>query len=232
MENPKPINYAHLARKYVTGAQMTVHDRTYDGLEWHGPGEKPSIEMFRALQREEEREARANGFIQKEEAGLAMERQAQGRARALDAIRPIEDRLREQEEEAYRKTLELKEKALITQSLLRERDRVVDCWQEITEAQDLARKEAQKFLDETASYLSWDPNEVPAEVRAGRIMAHARLRDGETVYADWARLRSDMLPTREEMAEMIRKGGEHLKRLEELCKTAALKYPKPRKNHF
>lgn len=81
------LNYAHLAKKYL-GAKVTVHNRTYEGLEWHGPGEKPTHEIFEAFQREEDREARVAGRKFEPRPGLVEEKQRQAKQKAMEAIRP------------------------------------------------------------------------------------------------------------------------------------------------
>lgn len=227
----KPMNYAYLAKKYLH-ADVVVHDRTYDGLEWFGPGEKPPLSVFEAFQGEEDREARVLRKEHESRLGIMEERQVQARAKALEDIRPFEDKLREIEEEGRRKALELRQEAIELQSALRSRSHVLDAWKEISAAEALLADEAQRYLEETAHYLSWDQHKIPAEVLVGREKAHSQIAAGKLVYADWARLRSNEMPSRAEIQEAIKLGGEHLKRIKKACQEAALRYPKPRRNHY
>lgn len=226
------INYAYLAEKYIKGAHFTMHDRTYEGLEWHGPGPKPGAGHFEALQELENQEARREARAEDKQASYMEEVQRQARARAKESARPLEEKLRQIEQEEHDQCLKLEKTAIEIQSCLRARESALSCWREISAAQALINEEAQKYLEETAHYLAWEPGSIPAEIIEKRKMAQMRLSDGQLVYADWSSLRSKEMPAREELQEAIRRGGEHLERMQKICKEVALKYPKPTKHHY
>jgi hypothetical protein len=112
------------------------------------------------------------------------------------------------------------------------KEHALDAWKEITEAQEVLQKQAQAYLEATKHMLAWDEDKIPADVRQKRDEAHGVLSDGQYVYADWAKLRAAEMPSREELAEALRAGGEHLARIRETCKKISLKYPKPRVQRF
>lgn len=226
------MNYAHLARKYFPSAKFVVHDRSFDGLEWISPGEKPKEEVFEAFQKEEDRLARAAGLVVRDRMGQMEEKQRQARAQAEADMVPFQKTLGEWFESERLKFLKLKQDALELQARLALKEHALDCWREITEAQDALNKQAQAYLDATAHYLSWDLSKIPADVLGKREDAHKILLEGRLVYADWSRLREAEMPTREEMAEALRLGGERLAEVRKACKEVALRYPAPRIQRF
>lgn len=226
------MNYQYLAKKYFHKASVTVHDRTYEGLEWHGPGEKPKQEVFEAFQAEEDRLDRIAGRQVRDRTGQMQEKQQQARAQAEDDLVPFQKQLGEYFEEERLKALRLKEDALELQARLVLKDHANVAWREITAAQDALNKQAQAYLDDTAHYLSWDVHKIPADVLAKREDAQALINYGQVVYADWSKLREAEMPSREELALALRVGGDHLARIRKTCQEVALRYPKPRVNHF
>lgn len=223
------MNYYALTKKYFPSAKVVVEDRTYDGLVWKGPGDKPLESIFKSLQDEEDRLARVAGQAVLSRDGLMQEKQRQARAQAEADLVPFQKTLGDYFEAERLKALKLKQDALDLKMRLSLKEHVIDCWREISGAQEALNKKAQAYLEETKHYLAWDEHKVPAEVLAEREKAHALLSDGQLVYADWANLRAAEMPSREEIQEAIKIGGQHLARMKQQCKDIALKYPKPRK---
>lgn len=226
------MNFYALTQKYIPSAQVTLHDRTYEGLEWHGPGEKPRREIFEAYQAEEDRIARASGQESLSRSSQMQEKQRQARAKAEADLVPFQKQMGEYFEGERLKFLKLKSDALELQARLALKEHALDCWREITEAQKGLSDQAQAYLEATKHMLAWDDHKIPAEVLAKREEAHKLLSEGQLVYADWHRLRESEMPSREELALALRAGGDHLARIRKACKEVALKYPKPRIQNF
>lgn len=222
------MNYAYLLKKYHGVDNCIVHDRTYEGLEMPGGLRKPSMETFEAWQEYEDQLARQGQRRVEDRHSQVELRQQAARVKALEEIRPFEDKLREIELAVAEEAKALKKGALECQSILRTRGEVVSAWTEITHAQDLLNKEAQRYLDDTVFVLSWDHTDVPAEIAEKRRIAQQRLKSGQTVFREWASLRSLEAPSRAEIEEAVRLGGEHLDRIRKTCKEIALRYPRPR----
>lgn len=226
------MNYNALVQKYFPQARVVVHDRTYEGLEWLGPGEKPRKEVFESFQAEEDRLDRAAGRQVREKEGLMQEKQRQARAQAEQDLIPFQQKLGTYYEEQRLAFLKLSQEALEVKNLLGVKNIGVACWQEITEAQELLHAKAQQYLEETKHYMAWDEHKIPAEVLAGREQAHSVLEETKVVFAEWNQLRASEMPSREEIAEAIRKGGEHLKAMKKRCKEIAGKYTKPKRQLY
>lgn len=226
------MNFAYLARKYFPDCQIIVEDRTYDGMRWIGPGEKPKEEIFKSLQDEEDRLARLAGQPILDRESQMQEKQRQARAQAEADLIPFQQKLGEYFEGERLKFLKLAQDALETKMALSLKEHAMTAWREITVAQDEQNRQAQEYLDATKHFLAWDTHKIPAEVIAKREEAHKLLSEGQLVYADWVNLRRSEMPTREEMQEALRKGGEHLTRLKKRCKEVSLRYPKPKRQHF
>lgn len=225
------MNFYALTCKYFPDAQVTVHDRTYEGLEWHGPGEKPALEVFESFQEEEDRLARAAGREVLSRESVMQERQRQARAQAELDLVPFQQKLGEYFEAERLRFLKASQDALELKALLGLKEHGMSAWKEISEAQDAINQRAQKYLEETAHYLAWDPHKIPVEVLEQREKMHALIDEGKTVYADWASLRAKEMPSRQDIAEAIRKGGDHLRRMQAACKEVAVRYPRPKKTH-
>ena len=227
------MNFNYLVSKYLGIHNCIVHDRTYAGLEFPPEFSKPGIKTFEAWQQLEDQEMNKRGLVMAERESQMQLKQQHARARALEEIRPYEDKLKELEQTAKEEATKLKKEALECQYLLKSRGHIVEAWIEITSAQDLINKEAQAYLDDTAHVLSWDHTEIPVDIAIKRTEAHKRLKNGEAVYQDWRTLRHSEMPSREELQEAILKGGEHLELIRKTCKEIALRYPAPkvRDNH-
>jgi len=226
------INYAHLARKYIPDCSIIVEDRTFEGLVWLGPGEKPKLEVFESYQREEERIIRAAGLTVASQDSQMQEKQRQARAQAdLDLI-PFQKKLGEYFETERLKFLKLKQDTLELQARLALKEHALDCWREISEAQKALSDQAQAYLESTKHMLAWDDHKVPTDVMIKREEAHRLISEGQLVYPDWHRLREAEMPSQEDLAAALRAGGEHLERIRKACKAVALKYPKPRIQNF
>lgn len=226
------MNYAHLARKYFPASTVTVEDRTYNGLIWHGPGDKPLESIFQSLQDEEDRLVRVAGREVLSRESLMQEKQRQARDQAEKDLIPFQKKLGEWFEEERLKFKKLQEEVLELKSRLALKEHALDCWKEITEAQEEINKQAQTYLEETKHMLAWDTHRIPPEVISKREEAQNLLSDGKLVYTDWARLREAEMPSREDLRNAILKGGSELARMKKICNDVNLKYPKPRKNHF
>lgn len=226
------MNFVYLAKRYL-GVDCLCEDRSYGGLLWPAKaGEKPSYETFEAFQKEEDRLGRVDSAVSTrslEERRLEHRRVQQ---KALEDIVPYEDKVRAEHQEIRKATQDQRRGAIDLQHALETRGEVELTWREIAAAQDRVNQEAQAYLDETAPYLSWDPHKIPADILEKREEAHNRIDGGKTVYSQWQELRKNEMPTREEMIEAIRAGGAQLDRLKKICKETALRYSKPRKNHF
>lgn len=226
------MNYYYLVQKYFPNAKVIVEDRTYDGLVWQGPGDKPLDSIFKSLQGEEDRLLRLAGQKVMAQENQMLEKQLQARAQAEAELIPFQKTLGDYFENERLKCLKLKQDGLDLQMRLSLKEHVIDCWREITAAQNSLNAKAQIYLDETKHYLAWDEHKIPGEILAEREKAHNILSEGQLVYADWANLRAAEMPSREEIQAAIKTGGEHLKRLQKACKEIALKYPKPRKLNY
>lgn len=226
------MNFVALAHKYL-GVDCLCENRSYAGLLWPADqGDKPSYETFESFQKEEDRLNRVDKLVSTrslEEKRLEHRRVQQ---KALEDIVPYEEKVRAEHEELRRQTQAQRMDAIHLQHSLDSRAHVDHTWREITAAEDRVTKEAQQYLDDTAHYLSWDPHRVPAEILAKREEAHKRIDHGKQVYANWQELRAKEMPTREDLIAAIRAGGEELERLKKICAETALKYPRPRKNHY
>lgn len=226
------MNFRYLAEKYLN-VSCLVNDRTYDGIIWphDAPMEKPPLEVFEAFQREEDRLKRVDQFTTESLMADHREKLHQARAKALEEITPYEDKLRAEQEDVRRQALEQKQEAVRLRLALELRETADHMWTEISRTEAAMAAQAQKYLEDTAFYLAWDPHKIPADVLAKREEAHKRLEAGKTVYANWQSLRAKEHPSREEMAAAIRAGGEELERMKALLKGVALRYPKPKQHH-
>lgn len=224
------MNYAFLLLKYA-GISAIVHDRTWEGLEMPRDCSypKPSQVTFDGWQEEENRLARMEGRKVEERQSERQNQQQRVRAKAFEEIRPLEDKLKEIELEERALCLKMQNEAI--QLSLSKRENVLAVWKEISAAQERINQESQSYLEDTKHVLAWNPEAIPKDIVEGRRLAHTRLNEGETVFADWRSLRSAEMPPRLEIEEAIRKGGEHLERLKKLCKDLALRYPKPKRNY-
>ncbi len=225
------MNYNFLISKYLPDATYSIEDRTYEGILWVGPGEKPSEELFKSFQKEEDRLARAAGLPILDQDNLMMEKQRQARDQAQRDLVPFQKKLGDWYESERVKFKKLKEEALELQARLALKETAMDCWREISDAQLQLNTGAQAYLEATKHMLSWDESKIPAEVLAKREEAHKVLSDGVLVYSDWAKLRDAEMPSREELREALLKGGEHLAVIRKKCQDIALKYPRPRRQH-
>lgn len=223
------MNFYALTKKYFPDAEVTVEDRTYEGLKWHGPGKKPGLDIFKAFQEEEDRLDRIAGREVRSGESLMQEKQRQARAKAQEDLIPFQEKMGRYYEEERQKFRKLQEDALEVQARLRVKNHAIDCWKEITAAQELLQKQAQEYLEATKHMLAWDKDKIPADVVKNRQDAHKVLEEGALVYADWKTLREAEAPTQEELREALLKGGEHLARVKKHMRELALKYPKPRR---
>lgn len=230
MKKKKAINFAAIALKINKDAQIVVHGRAFDQLEWLGPGPKPSLALFEAFAEEDEREARKDAYREELNSRAMIDLHEAQRAKTLEEIRPAEDKIREELAQVSAEITAVRLEALRTQELLRLADEVEDCWREITAAEAMARQNAQRYLQDTAHYLSWDADKIPANIQAFRASAHEVMArtEGRKVYANWKALRAGISPSKEEIREAIREGGERLKEVQRLAREAELKFPKPR----
>ena len=225
------INYAHLARKYLN-ADVIVHDRTYEGLEWKGPGKKPSKDLFESFQKEEERIRKIDEWKEANNIGLMQERQHQAKVDALEKIRPLEHKIEEEQMRVREKIMRHKLEAKELQEQLKTRDELLDCWNEISAAQALVNAEAEQYLKDTDFFFTRETETgkpVPQEVIEKRALARERIDRGQLVFTHWRSLREKEMPSRGEIQEAIKKGGEELERIRKVCQDIALRYPKPRR---
>lgn len=223
------INFAFLLEKYMPGTQYIVHDRTYGGLELIN-GKKPPIEIFYSWQRSEDELANMRGKQQENKVSLMQEKQAQARNKALEEIRPIEDKIREKEEEIRANIFKLRQEAVAIQESHKTMDALDMAWQEISKAQGKVNHDAQKYLNDTDWYVTRKNEtgiDIPDEVSKGREEARARIKHGETVYANWSTLRAKESPSRAEIQASIKAGGEELLRMKKLQQEIALRYKRP-----
>lgn len=223
------MNYVHLAKKYG-GVDCICNDRTWDGLIWPSDkGSKPTVIIFQAWQKEEERMARVEGYHASVMSDNLEQKAAAARNKALADIVPYAEVVRAKEQAEYDKAIQIQKGAIECQAILRmKKELETKCWKEISKAQDLINQEAQAYLEETAFVLAWDHTAVPAEIAEKRAEAQKRIQLGRTVYADWNYLRAKEMPTQAEIHEALQKGGEHVERIRDIAKQAALRYPRPR----
>jgi len=87
------FSYAYLADKYLPDSKYTIEDRTYEGVIWHGPGDKPSRDLFDSLDKEEQRFLKVKDRSIELENNLLIEMQMAHRQKALDAVKPLEKKL-------------------------------------------------------------------------------------------------------------------------------------------
>lgn len=229
------MNFVYLAKKYA-GVDCLCDDRTYGGLLWPAAqGEKPKFETFLAWQGQEDQLGRASAAQnqQRQQERETAHRQAQ--VKALQDITPYEDQVRAEQAEIRDKTYQQRAEAVRLQHLLDTRTEVEHTWQEIGAAQHKVNEEAKQYLLDTAHHVAMSDAGVqplPDEVASKRRAAMLRIKEGETVHANWQALRAKEMPTREDMIEAIRIGGDELERLKKICADVALKYPRPRKQNF
>lgn len=226
------MNYSHLATKYIKDARFVANDRTYDGLSWLGPGEKPGEEYFKSLQKLEDQETGIEENQENQKETLRQERQRQARARALaDAIpfeKQIADEFAKIRQEAFLVILKAKEEFELAQTV----KAIDDCWLEISKAQEKTNEEALTYLQATDWYDAREADggkKPPPEVLVKRQEARDRIEHGKVVYANWAQLRAKEMPSKAELRTAILAGGEVLERIKKLSQSIILKYPKPRK---
>lgn len=225
-------NYAHLADKYISGASYILHDRTYEGLEWKGPGPKPSEEIFDAFWAEEQRQA---GILLNEELkfdSLMAERQHQARVEAERDMRSHEEKIKEEQAKIRSEIQAIKGAAIELQELLKTRDEMLDCWNEITAAQEIINAESEKYLYDTDFYVTRKHDtgkEIPEEITANRNLARERVTRGRLVYRYAEELRANEMPTRAIIQAAIKTGGKELERIRALRKELILKYPSPKR---
>lgn len=224
------MNFVMLAKKYM-GVSTICEDRTWDGLIWPpSAGPKPSIELFEAFQKEEDREARKQENALLSANSLMQEKQHQARVKAAEEAKSIEQKIREEEEAIRAEILKVKAEAAAVQESIKTRDAALECWAEINKAQELINKEATEFLFETDWYVTRKHEtgiDIPEEIMQQREAARARVNHGQTVFAKWKTLREKELPSKEEIRAAIRAGGEELERIKKLCGETNAKYRKP-----
>ena len=226
------MNYAYLSLKYL-GVECLMEDRTYDGLMWpKDHGEKPSEEIFAAFQREEDRQARAEGKVVSDRGSELALKQHQARAKAAQDLIPYESVIKAKVDVAYQEALEARKLAIDIQAAQRLKAVVDEEWREITEAQGRINDEAHRYLDETAHHVEREQHgicDVPDEIALKRKLAIERISDGTKVYAKWQELRSKEMPSRQELHDAIVAGGVELERMKKICRDVQLKYPRPKR---
>jgi len=228
------MNFVYLAKKYL-GVDCLCHERTYGGLIWPaGAGEKPDYEVFESFQREEDRQARVGKREAQERAEHRRVRHHQIRHAEVEAAKTEEERFRDEEAKIRAEAREQRMKAIEVLERTRTKDEVSECWTEIGKTQEAVNAMAREFLASTDWYVTREQEggpKVPDDIRQQRAQARADIEHGKTVYANWQVLRAKELPSREEMAEAIRAGGEELERLQKVCQDVAKKYPRPKRGH-
>lgn len=227
------MNFVYLARKYFN-VDCICEDRSYEGLIWPKDAhlEKPPQAVFEAYQGEEDRLNRVVANQAQKRTERIQESQKQAVARSFEDIIPFEDRLKAEHEKLREEAYEIRKGAVEAKLALSARaSHIEPMWREISEVQSAVSQEAQQYLDDTSHMLSWDPQKVPVEVLSKREEAHKRVEDGKLVYGNWQQMRAKDMPTREELRQAVKAGGEHLARLQKICQDVALKYPKPRKTY-
>lgn len=230
------MNFHNLYRKYVNAdATLIVHDRTYDGLEVVD-GVKPTLPQFEAFQREEDRQYRSSVDVPKaKERSLLQEKQHQARVKALEDIRPFEDKIREEEMAIRHEIFSIRVKAIELQERQKTVEAMNEAWYELTAAQEKINEEARAYLSDTDWYFTRETEtkiKVPEEVVRLRQEARDRIQKGELVHAHWQRLRNAEMPSREEIRKAIKAGGEELERIRELCQSAVSKYKRPKRKIY
>ena len=226
------MHYGYLAKKYIDGAKFIMHDRTYDGLEWLGPGQKPSIKLFESFQEEENRHKRIDDKVNKDLEDEVKLRQHQYRHKVLEEIIPKEDKIREENAKLREEIEHLRFKVLEEKEALKNKELMLDCWNEISAAQAIINAECEDYLLKTDFYITREKETgkpIPQEVLVLREEARQRINHGERVYRFSDLLREKELPSKDEIREAIIAGGEELERIRKHCINVHLKYPKPKR---
>lgn len=227
------MNFAFLAEKYA-GLKCIVHDRTWEGLQVLN-GTKPSIEEFEAYQREEDRLSRTHDLPKAKQESLMRERQHQARHKAWEDIRPIEDKIKEEEDKIRQEIHSLKIAAKEIQERSKTVEALTECWHEISRAQEMINEEARAYLQDTDWYYTREKEtnlKVPEEVVLKRQEARERIQAGQLVHANWQKLRAQAMPSRAEIQAAIKAGGEELARIAKICEDATSRYAKPKRKIY
>lgn len=227
------MNYFHIIQKYFPEAKVVIHDRTWEGISWFGPGEKPSKELFDSLKKEEERQQRVAGLKANYEADLLKERQHQARVQAeYDAV-PLMDKIKAQEEEIREEILSLKLEACELQERAKTKEVLEDAWHEVSAVQAMVNAECEKYLKDTDWYVTRELETqiaIPEDVKEKRKQARDRINKGNLVYANYKVLREKEMPSREDIIKSIRAGKDELDRMREIVTGVKLRYAKPNSN--
>lgn len=209
-----------------------MHDRTYDGLEWLGPGDKPAKEVFLGWQELEAREERIELNKSLRDAALMEERRRQQLVKIYEEAKTLEEKIDDQYKQLRSDILKQKEEAAHVYNLIAAGKAVDEVFTELTRSQHLINKEAEKYLADTDWFITRKletGEEIPEEVSRGRAEARSRIERGTLVHSKWKDLRRSERPSREEIQRAVKLGGDELERIRHICETASLKYKKPAK---
>lgn len=225
------FSYNYVLEKYYKGHHFAIEDRTYDGIIWHGPGPKPAQETLDTLIKEEERYLNIEENNAQKDIELLKELQAAHRQKAIEASRPLIEKIEIQYKAIFAEISELLQEAKETQLAIEAKDRLDEAWYEVSKSQEMINKKARDFLASTDWYVTREQEvgiKIPEEIIRQRAEARDSVCKGDIVYKNWQALREKERPSREEIKQAIRLGGEELKRIKEHCQAVSLKYAKPR----
>lgn len=225
------MNYSALAKKYVPGAKFKLIDRSYDGLEWIGPGEKPSIEMFQSWATEEARLQRIDEvkvLARMKEIEAARNREL---VKIAEETKSIEEKLKDEFKEMRRDILSQFHETKELEQCLNARDALSEVWVNVSSLQHAINEECKQYLADTDFYVTRKQEtgqEIPQNVSHNRQTCRDRVNNGVLAYASWSRIRGMERPSRKDIQEALKNGRGELARLREICNSIALRYPKPR----
>lgn len=225
------MNYAALAKKYVPGAKFNLIDRSYGGLEWIGPGDKPSIENFQSWATEEARIQRIDEIkvlARMKEIEAAKNREL---VKIAEETRSIEEKLKDEFKEMRREILSQFHETKELEQCLKARDALSEVWVNVSSLQNAINEECKQYLADTDFYVTRKQEtgqEIPEDVSKKRQDCRDRVNNGVLAYASWSRIRSMERPSRKDLQEALKNGRAELARLKDICNSIALRYPKPR----
>lgn len=226
------FSYAYILDKYFPHARVVIEDRTYEGIVWYGLGEKPSEETLNALVKEEERFAQIEINKTNTQDSILLDRQRGQREQAKQDAKPLAQKIQDQYKQIYAEIEALTIEAQELQCLMEARSKLEAAWFEVSKTEAKCNDEAKAYLAETDWYYTREAEtkiKVPDEVVEKRAKARESITRGDWVHMNWQELRAKERPSRAEIMNAIRLGGDELKRIKGLCQDISFKYAKPKK---
>jgi len=112
------------------------------------------------------------------------------------------------------------------------KSKLTEAWYELSNVQEKINNEAKAYLSETDWMVTRKQEtgiEIPEDIVKERAEARERIAKGELVFSKWQQLRASERPSRKEIAEAIKAGGQALQEMKSACIDINNRYKKPRR---